>query len=155
MDLTIDVEDYRLNIRVGGIIEHENKILLHKETDKNYYALIGGRIQTGESSEHAIIREMEEEIGKKVEVKNYIATIENFFEANDKKYQEILFVYKMEFTNENDKLITKTIKNIEGNDNLNYEWIDINKIDEYDIKPKIIKEILKDKNFPVHKINET
>ena len=98
---------------------------------------------------------MEEEIGKKVEVKNYIATIENFFEANDKKYQEILFVYKMEFTNENDKLITKTIKNIEGNDNLNYEWIDLNKIDEYDIKPKIIKEILKDKNFPVHKINET
>jgi len=29
----------------------------------------------------------------------------------------------------------------------------LDKIDEYDIKPKVIKEILKERKFPVHKIN--
>lgn len=30
MDLTIDVEDYKLNIRAGVVIIHNNKILVHK-----------------------------------------------------------------------------------------------------------------------------
>ena len=30
MDLTLDVgEEYRLNIRAGGIVIHNNKVLLH------------------------------------------------------------------------------------------------------------------------------
>ena len=69
------------------------------------------------------------------------------------KYHEIMFVYKAEFINEEDKLIQNTIKNIEGKDYLQYEWLDLDKIDTYNLKPKMMKEILKEKIFPVHKIN--
>ena len=62
MDLTIDVEDYKLNIRAAGIIMHNNKILAHKNKKVGHYALIGGRIQTGESSAEAVKREVQEEI---------------------------------------------------------------------------------------------
>ena len=65
-----------------------------------------------------------------------------------------MFVHKAEFTNEEDKLLQKTIKNIEGKDFLQYEWVDIDKIDEYPILPKVIKEILKEKIYPIHKIND-
>ena len=30
MDLSIDLEDYKLNIRAGAIIIHNNKVLTHK-----------------------------------------------------------------------------------------------------------------------------
>lgn len=30
MDITIDVEDYKLNMRAAGIIIHDNNILVHK-----------------------------------------------------------------------------------------------------------------------------
>ena len=95
-----------------------------------------------------------EETGKKIEIKGYVATIENFFEMNNQKYHEIMFIHKAEFVNEEDKILQETIKNIEGKDFLQYDWVDLDKIDEYPIMPKVIKEILKEKIYPVHKIND-
>lgn len=153
MDLTLDVEEYKLNIRAAGVIIHNNKILAHKNTNSDHYALIGGRVEIGENSEDTVKREIMEETGKEVETIGYISTIENFFEMQGKKYHEIMFIHKVEFINQQDKQIQETIKNIEGKDYLQYEWLDIEKIDQYNILPKIIKEILKEEKFPVHRIN--
>lgn len=153
MDISIDVNDYKLNIRAGAVIIHNNKLLVHKNINSDHYALPGGRIAIGENSEETIKREILEEIGKEIETIGYISTIENFFEMNNKKYHEIMFVYKAEFVNEKDKLIEDIIKNIEGKDYLQYEWLDISAIEKYPILPKAIKEILREKTFPVHKIN--
>ena len=49
MDITIDIEDYKLNVRAAGIIIHNNKVLLHKNINENHYALIGGRVEIGEN----------------------------------------------------------------------------------------------------------
>ncbi len=154
MDLTIDVEDYKLNVRATVIIEHNGKILAHKNVRSNHYALIGGRVKIGEDSETTVKREMMEELGKKIEVTGYVATIENFFEMNGTKYHEILFVHKAEFVNEEDKKIEYSLKNIEGEDWLQYEWLDISKIDEYPLLPSSIKSVLKENKFPVHKITK-
>ena len=153
MDLTINVENYKLNIRAAGIIEHNGKILVHKEISKDHYALIGGRVKIGEDSETTIKREIKEELGKEIKTTGYIATIENFFEEKGQKYHEILFVHKAEFINEEDKKIEQTLKNVEGKENLRYEWIEKSKIEEYKILPGTIKEILKENKIPVHKIN--
>ena len=45
------------------------------------------------------------------------------------------------------------MKNIEGKDYLQYEWIDLDKISEYPLLPKAIKYVLNENKFPVHKIN--
>ena len=154
MDLTLDVEGYKLNIRAGGVIIHNNKVLTHKSTNKNHYALPGGRVAIGENSEKTIKREIKEELGKDIEINDYIATIENFFEMDNKKYHEIYFLYKIEFENEEDKKIESTLQNIEGKEDLHYEWLDLEKIDEYNILPVCLKDILKTKKFPVHLIND-
>lgn len=152
MDLTIDIENYRLNIRAAGIIIHNNKLLVHKDRNLNHYALMGGRIAIGESSEDTIIREFKEETGKEVEVIGYVGTVENFFEADSYKYHEIMFIYQLEFVNEEDKKIEYTIKNIEGNDYLQYEWLDLDKLEKEPLKPEEIKQVIKNGKFPVHKI---
>ena len=152
MDISIDIEEYKLNVRAGGIIVHNNKILLHRNVHSDHYAIMGGRIEIGEDSSKTVEREFIEETGKEIEITGYIATIENFFEMKGKKYHEILFVHKAEFKDEKDKLIEDTIKNIEGKEYLQYEWIDLDKIEEYPVKPYVIKEILQEKQSPVHRI---
>ena len=154
MDLTIDVEDYKLNVRATVIIEHNGKILAHRNVNSNHYALMGGRVKIGEDSETTVKREVMEELGKKIEVTGYVATIENFFEREEAKYHEILFIHKGEFVDEEDKKIDYTLKNKEGKDYLQYEWLDIAKIDEYRLLPEALKGILKENKFPVHKINK-
>lgn len=153
MDITVDVGEYKLNVRAAAIITHNNKILTHRNMKDDHYALLGGRIEIGEDSEKAAKREILEETGKEIEITGYVSTIENFFKIGDAKYHEILFIHEAEFKDEKDKQIKETIKNIEGKDYLVYEWLDLDEIDKFDLRPKEVKEILKENKFPVHKIN--
>ncbi len=153
MDLTLDVEDYKLNIRAAGLIIHNNKVLVHKNVNKDHYCLPGGRIEIGENSEETVKREIQEELGKQIGITGYVSTIENFFEMENKKYHEIFFLHRIEFANEEDKKIDYSMHNIEGKEYLQYEWLDLDKIEEYNILPKCLKKILKSRDFPVHIIN--
>ena len=153
MDITINVGEYLLNVRTSGVIIHNNKILLHKNINEEHYALVGGRVAIGESSEDALKREIKEELGKEIEITGYISTIENFFPMKDSKYYEILFVHKFDFKNEEDKKIIETMHNVEGKDYLKYEWIDMNELEKCDLRPKVIKDILIKENFPAYKVN--
>ena len=65
-----------------------------------------------------------------------------------------MFVYGIEFINEEDKKIDYVMKNIEGKDYLQYEWIELDRIEEYKLLPKVLKEVLKENKFPIHKIND-
>lgn len=95
MDLTIDVENYKLNVRAAGIIIHNGKMLVHRNINSDHYALIGGRVEIGEDSTTTVKREIKEELGKEIEITGYIATIENFFEMKESKYHEIMFIHKV------------------------------------------------------------
>lgn len=154
MDITIDVGGYKLNVRAGVVIMHNNKILLHRNVNSDHYAMIGGRVEIGENSEHTIKREVQEELGKEIEITGYVSTVENFFEMKGAKYHEIMFVHRVEFVDDEDKKIEYTLKNVEGKDYLQYEWLDLNNIEDYPLLPVAVKEILKEGKFPVHWIND-
>ena len=154
MDLSIDVEDYRLNVRAAAIIIHNNKLLAHNDIKNKHYALLGGRVKLGEDSKTAIKREVMEELGKQIEITGYVTTLENFFELNGKQYHEIQFVYKAEFVDEKDKNIEYTLKNLEGEDWVKYDWLELEKMDVLDLRPYVLKQMLKEKSFPVHRINK-
>ena len=153
MDLTINVGNYKLNVRAAGVVIHNNKILVHRNVNSDHYALLGGRVEIGEDSEKTLKREIKEELGKEIQIEEYISTIENFFEMKGSKYHEIGFIYKIEFANEEDRKIEYTLRNVEGKDYLQYEWLDLDRIDEYPLMPKAIKNVLKQNKFPVHVIN--
>ncbi len=154
MDITIEVEDYRLNVRAAGIMIHNGKILLHRNINSDHYALIGGRIAIGENSVDTIQREMEEEVGKKVEVKSFAGAIENFFEMKGSKYHEIMFIHFIEFIDEKDKKIEYTLKNLEGKEHLQYEWIELNELDKYRLLPENLKYLIDDGKYPFHIVND-
>jgi len=153
-DITVNVADYTLNVRAAGIIIHNGKVLVHRNINETYYALVGGRVEAGESSADTVIREISEELGKKVEVIGYVATVENFFKFRNGNYHEILFVHRVEFVNEEDKMIEETINNIEGRKELQYEWLDLESVEKYEIRPEVMKKVLTEKNWPVHVVND-
>ena len=154
MDITVDVGDYRLNVRTAGVIIHNNKILLHKNKKNVNYALMGGRVNFGETSEDALKREVMEELGKDIEIIGCVAVVENLFRMKEKDYHEIMFVYQAEFLKEEDKQTEKEMPNIEGKDDLYYEWIPIDKLQEIELRPVAIKEVLQKKEFPTHIVND-
>ncbi len=154
MDLSVVLNNQKLNIRACAIIIHDNKLLVHNNVNESHVALVGGRVKIGESSEQTIRREIMEEMGKKIEIIEYVSTIENFFEADDMPYHEIMFVYRVDFKNEEDKKIIETIHNVEGEDELRYDWIDLDKIDEYPLKPDILKDLLRNNKYLGHGIND-
>lgn len=153
-DLTLNVGDYVLNVRATAVIIHDGKILIHHNKIDKHYVLIGGRVKIGEDSATTIKREIEEELGMAVEVKEYLATIENFFEMDGKKFHEYMFVHKCEFADDKDKAINYTLKNIEGEDEIEYIWIDLKDLSKYNILPTAVNKILKEEKHPVHIINK-
>ena len=154
MDITFKNENHILNVRAAAIIIHNNKVLMHRSINESYHALLGGRVELGESSTDTVKREVMEELGKEVEITGYCCTIENFFNFRNSEYHEIMFVHFAEFTNEDDKKIEETIKNIEGREDLEYRWLDLDKIKEYEVRPEAMKKVLADKIFPVHVVND-
>lgn len=152
-DITVPIEEYTLNIRASVIIQHQESFLAHHNIHSDHYALLGGRVQIGEDSKETVKREVKEELGKEIEITGYIATIENFFKMKGSNYHEILFVYQGEFKEKEDQKLQETLYNQEGKEHLHYEWIPIEKIEHYPLKPEVIKEVLQEKNFPIHKIN--
>ena len=142
-DITIDLEnDFRLNIRTSGVIFHGTKVLLHKNPNHDHYALFGGRIKIGESS-----------MGKEIELVKSVGVIENFFDANEKKYHEILFINQVEFESQEDKKIDYNLKTVEPGKTLIFEWVELGDLKNIDLRPKIAKELLISDNFPQNVIN--
>ena len=69
-DITIEIEKNVLNIRAAVIINHENKVLMHRDILSDHYALLGGRVKLGENSSETVKREVKEEIGLELKDKD-------------------------------------------------------------------------------------
>ena len=147
--IKMKTENYNFKFRVSGLIIQENKILLVDMDNSGFLCLPGGYVELGETTEKAIERELLEEVGKKFTVSKYLGVVENYFiNKYSKRMHEIAFYYLMipiekidtnYFTiMENDK--NHTIK-------LDFKWINLKDINNYNVKPSFLKQILKSGNL--------
>lgn len=96
--ITFDYLKQSIRNTVKALIKSGDKILVLEEEykDKIYYYLPGGGIEYLEESEDALIREINEEIGYKIEKFSLYKTISNIFELDGMKAHEIVQVYTVE-----------------------------------------------------------
>ena len=78
-DMCVACDDGILNIRVGAIIMQDGKLLMVENDRADYLYSVGGRIQFGETAEEAIVREVLEETGVKMEIDRLGFVHENYF----------------------------------------------------------------------------
>ena len=91
-DLTVKMNEGKLNIRVAAWIVHDDNLLVSQFPDGSI-SLPGGRVQLRETSIEAIEREILEETGVQLDTPKLFAVIENFFHDKD-YFHEILFIYR-------------------------------------------------------------
>ena len=136
-----------------SVMIDNNKILLHKSKEDNFYAIPGGRIMIGETSENALKREFIEEIGAKITIKNFLGTVENFFEYNGKKYHELMLVYESTFDSNSNFYKEERIIGLEEDGKIEFIWKTIDEIKQLDLRPLFLKENIISNTQITHLIN--
>lgn len=146
MDLTFKVgENERFNVRSAAIIRHQDNYLISKRNDKDYYSILGGRINFGEDSKAAVLREIREELGWDLSDAKLVRIMENFFSYSDgTKFHEYLFVYLMNVSEEYFK--KGDFVNLE-NPNMHMLWYTKEDYLKLNIKPLVIKDVLESPDF--------
>ena len=99
-DMTVPCDNGFINIRVGAIIMKDGKFLMAGNKRQDYLYSVGGRVQFGETAEQAVVREVMEETGVRMEVDRLGFVCENYFIGDsgynkDKPVYELAFYYYM------------------------------------------------------------
>ena len=152
-DLSIMIDDAKLNVRVGAILRYKGKILVEKNTSVDLGVVPGGRIKTMESTRDALIREVREEIGidlTKYDM-NIVSFIENFFEFDGKNYHELYYLYNVEIDDECN--LYDGMPNYD-NDGSKYYLLSDDEFKKDRILPEVLKEIITNDSFKNYIVND-
>lgn len=131
----------KFNFRVAALIVSKDKVLLQSSKNDDFYSLIGGRVSFFESTSEALVREISEETGVIVNEDDctLLDVVENFFEYNNDKFHELLFIYKV---NAPEELVNKgDFKTLDKDTSFN-SWYDIKKINSLKILPTVVPKLL-------------
>lgn len=142
-DIKYDKDNFSFAYRVSAIIYNSDKtkILLFRGNDRNFYMLPGGKVHELEKSEDAIRREIKEEIGFE-DLEFEMAGVSEEI-VKEKNIHQITFTYKTTYKNE---IKEEKFKSIET-DWINFEWVDVNKLNNYEIHPSNIIKMLNNSKF--------
>ena len=112
---------------VLGLVVRDGKVLVgegydHKK-NQTFYRALGGGIEFGETSKHALKREFFEELDVNVQIGEYLGIAENIFVFNGKPAHEIVLMYKASIK-DSDYQESYVIKDSKPESKV--LWIDIN-----------------------------
>lgn len=146
MDLDIILDnDKRFIARCAAVIYNKDKTKVLMFSFKDYYMLPGGRIEFNETSLDAIKREIKEETGYDLKF-TFQGVQENFLRKDDKDIMQYVFLYESIYDGDTSSFASK------DNESQTFTFIDINKLDEYNIVPHSNVDIIK--NHKVHTVEK-
>lgn len=148
-DMCVNCDDGILNIRVGAIILKNGKFLMAgNESAKHLYS-VGGRIKFGETAEKAVVREVFEETGVKMEIDRLGFIHENYFYGDSstnrgKLIYEISFFFYMKVPNDFEPIGESFTSD---NYKERFTWVSFD--DEVKMYPEFLKTELKNPCYSV------
>ncbi|MBQ3416373.1 MAG: NUDIX domain-containing protein [Ruminococcus sp.] len=85
MDCTFLSKEGKFNFRVGAVIADGRRVLMARNPNekREFYYSVGGRVNFGETTQEAVLRELYEETGVVCEIDRLYAIHENFFTDDD------------------------------------------------------------------------
>ena len=130
--------DKKITIRVRGVILNDDKMLVAKLVDNDYYCLLGGKLEYGEDLKECLKRELIEELGVSPEI-GRLLLVNTFIEKNESKNQSIDFIF--EVTNGKDYLNLDKVERTHAFEIKELYWM--NKNEDLYILPKALGEYFK------------
>lgn len=149
-DISYVIGNGKFNYRVCGIIVSNERILAMRDERSPYYYLPGGRVQLTETAEHAITREIEEELNVTPNIVRPLWLNQGFFTEDVDKlhYHELCVYFLLEIgdTGLLDKGEKFTLQ--EGHHNHDFEWLSFERLKEEYFYPVFLKTEIY--NLPEH-----
>jgi ADP-ribose pyrophosphatase YjhB (NUDIX family) len=140
--ISYEREGKRFKYRVAGLCIHEGHVLLTKAELDDYWILPGGRVELLEDTRTTLHRELIEEIGQKMEVKDLLWILENFFHRDETNYHELSFIYTVSPTNSTILKNSWTHRTRDGEVEIELQWFDLNHLEHTNFQPQILKPLL-------------
>ena len=141
--LSFDLASYKFQLRAAAVILHDGWVLLHRAEGDDFWALPGGRVEPGEDSASAVVREMHEELQETVVCRNLLYVVENFFSLKGKPNHEIGLYFAASLASESCVLGKgQSYFGVEGNSKLEFRWISQSELHSLDLRPSCLKNSL-------------
>ena len=123
------------SLRAAALIVNDDRLLVAKSANYDCYYTVGGGIEINESSEDAVIREVYEETGYKLEIDRLAFIQERFVTIDHRQYHEINFYYFMKDYPDMD--ISNNSATDLGTETLH--WLPLNNLSDVYLVPSFLK----------------
>ena len=157
MDIGFKGKDRTFSYRACAVIINNDRILAMRDEKNPYFYLPGGRVKFYETAEHAILRELKEELCIEASIIRPLWLNQSFFthDVNHETRHELCLYFLVDVT-ETDLLNRGYIfRHIEGTHHFIFEWIDFSRVQSEYLYPKFIKNELYNLPVTFRLINET
>jgi len=124
--------------RAAGVLIRGDKLFVQREKGSDEYALPGGHVKIGETSEDALIREYKEETGVDITCNRLIWVEESFWNWGRKSAHTIVFYHLISLENESE-ITDEYFELHKDNCNVLLQWVPIDEVKNLTIYPNFIK----------------
>lgn len=141
MDISFKTDDQRFNYRVCAMMISDGKILSMRDERSPYFYLPGGRVTMGETAEHAVIREVQEEIGITPEIVRPLWLNQAFFteDVDNLRYHELCVYFLMDITGTDLLERGRVFSTKEGRRTHTFEWLPFDSLKDAYFYPQFLK----------------
>jgi 8-oxo-dGTP pyrophosphatase MutT (NUDIX family) len=142
MDISFKVEDAKFNYRVCAIIISDGQILAMRDERSPYFYLPGGRVEMGETAEHAVLREVQEELGITPKIVRPLWLNQAFFQedVDGLHYHELCIYFLMDVSNTDLCAKGKQFTLHEGPHTHDFAWLPFAQLKDEYFYPLFLKE---------------
>lgn len=116
-----------------AIIRSDENILLVRQRGKSWSFLPGGHVEAGESVEHALVRELAEELGSEAKITDFAGAVEHGYLEDGAMHHELNLVFRATLSDR---------EPVSQEDHLEFHWLPVDQLSATDIRPAPLKHAL-------------
>jgi 8-oxo-dGTP pyrophosphatase MutT (NUDIX family) len=137
--ISFDAGSHRFHLRAAAIVVRGDDVLLHRAVGDDFWALPGGRVESGEAAATAVVRELHEELGLVIEAGPLVLLVENFFVYGGEQHHEVGLYFTAE-AQAGSRVLTDPgpYKGVEGSRSLIFAWFPRSALNQVDLRPDLL-----------------
>ncbi|NKI97025.1 NUDIX domain-containing protein [Rhizobacter sp. SG703] len=141
--ISFDAGSHRFHLRAAAIVVRGDDVLLHRAEGDDFWALPGGRVESGEEAAIAVARELHEELGLVIEAGPLVLLVENFFVYGGERQHEVGLYFMAEPQAGSPVLAGPgPYRGVEGTRELVFAWFARSALGEVDLRPCFLVDAL-------------